>query len=174
MSTHVRYLLQLVTYELDWLSLRNNGVEVWDCKNKKILCSIPHIYEAKWCDWCPHLGGCTPAYILHTRAFGTYLLGVIYLAKKIIRWWYFTCKEPKKIRFDGILHVIIFHYFKTPCSICTFFCKIYLQWIFLSHVVSMIFAKAPPLWGRTWIILHDFMQHMDTLIQNLKIPIQLY
>jgi hypothetical protein len=28
----------------------------------------------------------TPSYILHTRAFGTYLLGgVIYLAKKIIR-----------------------------------------------------------------------------------------
>jgi hypothetical protein len=27
----------------------------------------------------------TPFYILHTRALGTYLLGVIYLAKKIIR-----------------------------------------------------------------------------------------
>ena len=34
--------------------------------------------------------GCTPFYILHTRALGTYVLGVIYLAKRIIRWWYFT------------------------------------------------------------------------------------
>ena len=32
------------------------------------------------------LGGCTPSYVLHTRAFGTYLLGgVIYLAERIIR-----------------------------------------------------------------------------------------
>jgi hypothetical protein len=33
------------------------------------------------------LGEFIPSYILHTRAFGTYLLGggVIYLAKKIIR-----------------------------------------------------------------------------------------
>ena len=34
-----------------------------------------------------NLGGFTPFYILHTRVFGTYLLGggVIYLAEKIIR-----------------------------------------------------------------------------------------
>jgi len=31
------------------------------------------------------LGGCSASYILHTRAFGTYLLGAIYLAKNIIR-----------------------------------------------------------------------------------------
>jgi hypothetical protein len=32
------------------------------------------------------LGEITPSYILHTRAFGTYLLGgVIYLVEKIIR-----------------------------------------------------------------------------------------
>ena len=39
------------------------------------------------------LGEFTPSYMLHTRAFGTYLLGGIYLAEKIIRWWYFTCKH---------------------------------------------------------------------------------
>jgi hypothetical protein len=66
--------------------------------------------------------------------------GVIYLAKKIIMWWYFTCKKPKNIICDGILHVNMFHYFKIPCFTCTFFYKIYLQWIywtlfFLSHVV---------------------------------------
>jgi hypothetical protein len=73
----------------------------------------------------------TPSYILHTRAFETYLLGGgIYLAKKIIRWWYFTCKKPENIICDGILHVNMFHYFKISYFTCTFFYKIYLQWIY--------------------------------------------
>jgi len=42
------------------------------------------------------LGEFTPSYILHTHAFKTYLWGGIYLAEKIIRWWYFTCKKPWK------------------------------------------------------------------------------
>jgi hypothetical protein len=73
-----------------------------------------------------------PSYFLHTRAFGTYLLGggVIYLPKKIIRWWYFTCKKPENIICHGILHVNMFHYFKIPYFICTFFIKFYLQWIY--------------------------------------------
>ena len=49
--------------------------------------------------------------------------GVIYLAKKIIRWWYFTCKKPANIICDGILHVNMFHYFKIPYFTCTFFAK---------------------------------------------------
>ena len=72
------------------------------------------------------LGEFTPSYILHTRAFKTYLLGGgIYLAEKII------C--------DGILHINIFHYFRIPYYTCTFFTKfIYNEYIrpyFLSHVV---------------------------------------
>ena len=49
--------------------------------------------------------------------------GIIYLAEKIIRWWYFTCKEPENIICDGIVHVNMFHYFQIPCIICTFFSK---------------------------------------------------
>jgi hypothetical protein len=94
------------------------------------------------------LGEITPSYILHTRAFETYLLGgVIYLAKKIIRWWYFTCKKPKNIICDGILHVNMFHYFKIPYFTCNFK-KNYLQWIywtlFLIVRCSTIFAQWSP------------------------------
>ena len=42
----------------------------------------------------------------------------------------------------------MFHYFKTPYIICTFFAKfIYNEYIrpyFLSHVVSTIFVSDPP------------------------------
>jgi hypothetical protein len=44
--------------------------------------------------------------------------GVIYLAKNIIRWWYFTCKKPKNIICDGTLHVNMFYYFKIPYFTC--------------------------------------------------------
>jgi hypothetical protein len=86
------------------------------------------------------LGEFISSYILHTRAFGTYLLGGgIYLAKKIIRWWYFTCKKSENIICDGILHVNMFHYFKIPYFTCTFFTKFtyneYIGPYFLSHVV---------------------------------------
>jgi hypothetical protein len=71
------------------------------------------------------LGEITPSYILHTRAFGTYLLGVTYLAKRLYG--------------DGILHVNMFHYFKIPYFTCTFFSKFtyneYIGPYFLSHVV---------------------------------------
>src|ERR1700737_759908 len=53
-----------------------------------------------------------------------------------------------KIRCDGILHVIIFHYFKTPYIICKFFTKfIYNEYIgpyFLSHVVLRFSPVNPP------------------------------
>ena len=48
---------------------------------------------------------------------------------------------------DGILHVIVFHYLKTPYIVCTFFAKFiyneYTEAYFLSHVVSTIFAVPP-------------------------------
>jgi hypothetical protein len=81
------------------------------------------------------LGGFTPSYILHTRAFGTYLLGGLFtLAEKHLRY--------------GILHVNMFHYFKIPYFTCTFFTKfIYNKYIgpsFLLHVGSKIFASELP------------------------------
>jgi hypothetical protein len=89
-------------------------------------------------DWAlpSWLGEVTPSYTLHTRAFGTYLLGAgyIYLAKKIISWWYFTCK-----------HVSLF---QNPLFYMCIFYKIYLQWIywtlFLIAHCSTIFASALP------------------------------
>jgi hypothetical protein len=53
--------------------------------------------------------------------------GVIYLAQKIIRWWYFTCKKHENIICDGILHVNMFHYFKIP----------YLHVHFLQNLTTM-------------------------------------
>jgi hypothetical protein len=65
--------------------------------------------------------------------------GVIYLAKKITRWWYFTCKKPQIIICDGILHVNMSHYFKISYFTCTFFTKFtyneYIGPYFLSHGV---------------------------------------
>jgi hypothetical protein len=65
--------------------------------------------------------------------------GVIYLAKKIIRWWYFSCKRPENMICDGILHVYMFHYFKISYFTCTFFTKFayneYIGPYFLLHVV---------------------------------------
>jgi hypothetical protein len=61
------------------------------------------------------------------------------LQKKIIRWWYFTCKKSANIICDGILHVNMFHYFKIPYFICNFSTKFtyneYIGRYFLSHVV---------------------------------------
>ena len=61
-------------------------------------------------------------FCIHMRS-GPIYRGVIYLAKKIIRWWYFTCKKRENIIRDGILHVNIFHYFEIPYFTCTFFTK---------------------------------------------------
>jgi hypothetical protein len=81
---------------------------------------------------------------------------VIYLAKKIKRWWYFTCKKPENIICDGILHVNMLHYFKIPYFTCTFFTKFtyneYIGPYFLSHVVLRFSpVKSPSL--RTLISL---------------------
>jgi hypothetical protein len=94
------------------------------------------------------LGEFTLSYFLHTRAFGTYLLGAIYLAEKIIRWWYFTCIKLENIICDGILHVNMFHYFKIPYFMCTFFTKFtyneYIGPCFFNARCSTIFASDIP------------------------------
>jgi len=87
-------------------------------------------------------------YFAYTCVRDLFIGGVIYLAEKFIRWWYFPCKKRENIICDGILHVNMFHYFKIPYFTCTFFSKfIYNEYIgpyFLSHVVSKIFASEPP------------------------------
>ena len=40
--------------------------------------------------------------------------GVIYIAKKMLRLWYFICKKLENIICDDILHVNMFHYLKSP------------------------------------------------------------
>ena len=98
------------------------------------------------------LGGSLPLiFCIHVRSGPIYWgEGVIYLAKKIIRWWYFTCKKPENIICDGILDVNMFHYFTIPYFTCTFFSKfIYNDYIgpyFFNHTLFLKkFASAPPL-----------------------------
>ena len=93
-------------------------------------------------------GGARPLiFWIHVRSGPIYWGGgVIHLAKKIIRWWYFTCKKHENIICDGILHVNMFHYFKIPYITCTFKKKLSIMNILdliLSHVVFKIFASAP-------------------------------
>jgi hypothetical protein len=94
----------------------------------------------------------TPSYILHTRAFGTYLLGggVFTVHKTIVRWWYFACKKLENIICDGILHVNMFHYFKIPYFTYTFFIKFtynkYIGPYFLSHIVLRFLPVISPSW----------------------------
>ena len=118
-------------------------------------------------------GGALPLMFLHTRPFGTYLFeGVIYLAGKNIRWWYFTCKEPEKIRCDGILHVIVFQYFKIPYIICTFFAKLPIMNIldpnFIAHCFYD-FRQCPPteLQGKNNTYLWEGGVHKQTLWYTL-------
>jgi hypothetical protein len=88
-------------------------------------------------------------FCIHVRS-GPICWGVIYLAKEIIRWWYFTCKKPENIICDGILHVNMFHYFKIPYFTCNFFTKwTYNEYIgpyFLSHVVLRFSPSDLPEW----------------------------
>jgi hypothetical protein len=77
-------------------------------------------------------------FCIHMRSGPTYWGGYL-PCKKIIRWWYFTCKKPENITCDGILHVNMFHYFKIPYFRCNIFTKFtyneYIGPYFLSHVV---------------------------------------
>ena len=98
----------------------------------------------------------TPFYILHTQAFRTYLLrGLFTLQKKIIRWWYFTCKKPENIVCDDILRVNMFHYFRIPYFTCNFFTKFtyneYIGPYFSPHVVLRFSpVNSPRELGDSW------------------------
>ena len=78
----------------------------------------------------------------HVRS-GPIYRGTNYLAEKIIRYSIFSKK-----RCDDILHVILFHYSKTPYIICKFFTKfIYNEYIkpyILLHVVLRLSPMNPP------------------------------
>jgi hypothetical protein len=111
-------------------------------------------------------------FCIHVHS-GPIYWGVIYLAKKIIRWWHFTCKKPENIICDGILHVNMFHYFKIPYFTCIFFTKFtyneYIGPYFFIARCSMIFAQWSP-WGTPWQQLNLFnIRHWGidiTLITN--------
>jgi hypothetical protein len=86
------------------------------------------------------LGSSLPLiFCIHVRLGPIQWGGVIYLAKKIIRWLHFTFKMPENIICDGILHVNMFYYFKIPYFTCTFFTKFnyneYIGPYFLLHVI---------------------------------------
>jgi hypothetical protein len=119
-------------------------------------------------------------FCIHVRSGPIYWGGVIYLAEKIIRWWYFICKKPENIIGDGILHINTFHYFKIPYFTCTFFTKFtyneYIGPYFLSHVVlrfsPVISPREEPVkiyWKHT-IIIHTI--EMSEL-HNINICIHL-
>jgi hypothetical protein len=132
--------------------------KIRDWSPKYLKHSIHEICKAtNYIVWGWEPGEITPSYILHTRAFGTYLLGGggIYLAKKIIRWWYFTCRKPKNIICDGILHVNMFHYFKTPYFTCNFSTKFtYNEYIgpyfFIAVVLRFLPSDLPGVERPSW------------------------
>jgi len=96
----------------------------------------------------PSRGDHSLLYFAYTCVRDLFIGGVINPAKKIIRWWYFTCKKLENIICDGILHVNMFHYFKIPYFTCNFFTKFtYNEYIgpnFLSHVVLRFLPVISP------------------------------
>jgi hypothetical protein len=115
-------------------------------RNGRVHCTWMDIL---WFVWCPSSGSSLPLIIcIHVRSGPIYWGGGIYLAKKIIRWWYFTCKKPENIICDGILYVNMFHYIKISYFTCTFFTKfIYNEYIgpcFFFARCSTIFASELP------------------------------
>jgi hypothetical protein len=92
----------------------------------------------KWLSQYPR-GDHSLLYFAYMCVRDLFIGGVIYLAIKIIRWWYFTCKKHENIICVGILYVNMFHYFKIPSFTCNFFTKLtyneYIGPYFSSHVV---------------------------------------
>jgi hypothetical protein len=85
-------------------------------------------------------------FCIHVRSGPIYWGGYL-PCKKIIRWWYFTCKKPENIICDGILHVNMFHDLKIPYFTCTFFTKFtYNEYIGPYFIVrcSTIFCQWSP------------------------------
>ena len=79
-------------------------------------------------DYVPHLrrslifglGNSLPLiFCIHVRL-GPIYWGVIYLAKKILRWWYFTCKKPENIICDGIFTKFIYNEYIGPYFLSNF------------------------------------------------------
>jgi hypothetical protein len=87
-------------------------------------------------------------FCIHVRSEPIYW-GEYLRCKKIIRWWYFTCKNHENIICDDILHVNMFHYFKIPYFTCKVFTKftynIWIYWtLFFIARCSTIFAHWSP------------------------------
>jgi len=104
-------------------------------------------------------------FCIHVRS-GPIYGRVIYLAKKIIRWWYFTCKKTQNIMCDGVLHVNMFPYFNIPCFTCTFFTKFtyneYIGPYSLPHVVLRFSPVDSPRTPRNIIMnMYNVMYILD-------------
>jgi hypothetical protein len=116
--------------------------------NWRLICQYQNVVKPlDVFSFSPTSGSSLPlTFCIHVCS-GPIYWGVIYLAKKIIRWWYFTCKKPKIIICDDILHVNMFHYFKIPYFTCTFLQNLSTMNI-LDHVFiarcSTIFASELP------------------------------
>jgi hypothetical protein len=127
------------------IELRSKAVDIIEsqdihmCRVLGFLVTTRTLCHIHYVTWSVSSGSSLPLiFCVHVRS-GPIYWGVIYLAKKVIRRWYFTCKKPENIICDGILHVNMFHYFKIPYFTCTFFtknfCNEYIGPYFLSHVV---------------------------------------
>jgi hypothetical protein len=113
-------------------------------------------------------------FCIHVRSGPIYWGGYL-PCKKIIRWWYFTCKKPEDIICDGILHVNMFHYFKIPYFTCNVFTKFtyneYIGPYFLSHVVLRFspsdlpeeIARIDLKWLGTWDLREVVSPHFHAL-----------
>jgi hypothetical protein len=92
---------------------------------------------------------------------------VIYLAKKIIRWRYFTWKKLENIICDGILHVNMFHYSKIPYFTCKFFTKFTYWTLFFIARCSTIFAQWSlqewTIWWQTTLKKLDVLQDIHDM-----------
>jgi hypothetical protein len=99
-----------------------------------------------WCYLCPGTS-LRLRFCIHVRSGPIYWGGYL-PCKNIMRWWYFTCKNPENIICDGILHINMFHYFKIPYFTCNFFTKLtyneYIGPYFLSHVVLRFLPSDRP------------------------------
>ena len=125
-----------------WGMRENNCLTV---QEERVLYSQPTFIGASY--QLPS-GGAFSLILCRHVCSGPIYWGVIYLEKRIIRWWYFIWKEPGIIICDDILHVNMFHYLKISYIVSTFFTKFtyneYIGPCFLSHVVLKLLPVPPP------------------------------
>ena len=98
--------------------------------------------------------------------------GVIYLAKKIIRWWYFTFKKLENIICDAILHVNMLQYFKIPYFTCTFFTFLSTMNILIPNFYRTLFYDfrqwTPQVLLKSWTSTNYFSNSTNSSINDCR------